>query len=274
MRADDFFVRLGQVRQSVNELDQVIDSVKRFEQQTQRSSSDAHTLVQSIEGLAAGIDTHYKQALKNISEVLKLLEILRTTVPPDPPIAAVAGPLPSIDEVRQNLTDFFRNEIKRMSAPLPSHTGCYAWRIDAIPPGHFMCARFRGSYVLMVMSRFESGTYYLYDPAGRSDSVREIAFKKEDWTPLPTVFPVKPLKRWEYSKGSRVLALRPIGDTGTTEFFPATVLLQPSDRSEEELRGYCLKFEDGKQIISEKFIVSFRDNWLAKDDTGEKSVVG
>jgi hypothetical protein len=265
MSVSDFFHLLQDVRHSVNTIDGTIESVKRLEQQAQQSPSEAQAKIQSIERVATIVDGQYDEAQQLIGSVLKLLEAMRTAVPSHSPAPFDAASLPSASEVQRNLLDFFRGDIKRMIAPIPNYAGCYARRIPNVAPGSFVCARLRNAYVLMVMWRSDGNAYDLYDPGDLSDGVKPVTLPKEDWTPLPTIITEKPLKRWEYSKNSPVLALRRSGDAWTTEFFQAVIAQQPCERPDEEPRGYRLRFEDGEQIVPEKFVAVYSEEWRRAD---------
>jgi FtsZ-binding cell division protein ZapB len=263
MSLERFFRLLRDVQKSIDAVDQTIDTIKGFEQHAYQSHSDAQSKIQSIERAAHALDDQYEQTQAVIGNALSLLETIRTARIAAPPASRVPSSdgLPSVPEVRQQLADFFTSEAKRKSAPLPKHAGCYAGFASKVAPGQFVCARLRHSYVLMVVWRSDGDDYFLYNPADLREGVRLIALPREEWTPLPTIIAEKPLKRWEHAKWNTVLSLRPDGDVWTTEFFQATVALQPCERPDETPRGYRLTFEDRDIIVPEKFVALFPDNW-------------
>jgi hypothetical protein len=91
------------------------------------------------------------------------------------------------------------------------------------------------------------------------------------WRPLATVISEKPRARSELAQKALVLALwNRTGMKGdwTTEFFWATVVRRPSERAEEEVRGYELDFGDfGRAerrnliVVPEQFVVAVPHGW-------------
>jgi hypothetical protein len=171
------------------------------------------------------------------------------------------------------LKTFFIGKIKTRGSPMPIYCGCYAWKVKNPHYGHFICARMNGSFLLMIVSSFEHQICSAFDPTNIADGIKLISLVEEDWTPLPTVIPDRPLGRWEHSKDAVVLSLW--NETGSddgwsTEFFTAKVVARPSDRAGESERGYLLNFcesvneRDAVRIVPEQFVVGFPNEWKKK----------
>jgi hypothetical protein len=119
----------------------------------------------------------------------------------------------------------------------------------------------------MIVVQFQNEICSVFDPTDVDGDIKVIDLRKDEWTPLPTVIPEKPLKRWEHAKESTVLSLWPSGDgEWTTEFYKATVKMQPCERPDNQERGYSLDFgDDSRAIVPEKFVVAFPDAWRAQE---------
>jgi hypothetical protein len=114
--------------------------------------------------------------------------------------------------------------------------------------------------MLMIVVKVDKEVCSAVDPTAGDIQVVELG--KNDWTPLTTVIPEKPQKRWEHANGAEVLSLNPSGKEWTTEFYRAKVRVQPCERPDDEERGYILDFGDGEKVsIPEKFVVYVPDPW-------------
>ncbi|OHT10211.1 hypothetical protein TRFO_20495 [Tritrichomonas foetus] len=176
--------------------------------------------------------------------------------------------LPSVKDVKENLKSFFIDKIKTKSSPIPTYCGCYAYKNRNIKEGSFICARIitdgKSHFYLYMTTKHENGFCEAFDPTADDleKEIKVVQFKDDDWTPLPTIIPERPIKRWEHTKSSTVLSLFPEAGEWTTEFYLAKVLAQPSERSDSDERGYELEFEDNSvHIVSEKFVVYYPPHW-------------
>lgn len=182
--------------------------------------------------------------------------------------------LPSPENVKSNLKRFFRSRNKTKIRPLPLYTGCYAHRNKAPQPGQYVCAKYHDAFILAAVAAFDGTTLTAYDPNDVDKGIQLITLPNDDWTPLPTIIPDRPLGRWEHTKDSHVLALYP-NETDkslwSTIFYKATVVLRPCDRqaTNPDERGYTLDFGDdqsGRQIIEpvpEQFVAILPENWAS-----------
>lgn len=125
----------------------------------------------------------------------------------------------------------------------------------------------------MIVVQFENDVCSVFDPTDVDDGIKLIHLKKDEWTPLPTVIPEKPLERWEHGKETTVLLLWPNGGECTTEFYRATVEQQPCERANDGERGHSLDFGDGSPVIVPgKFVVACPEIWKNQDPGPVESV--
>jgi hypothetical protein len=166
------------------------------------------------------------------------------------------------------MQEFFKGKLKKKTAPLPSNCGCYAFRTQNPLRDSFVCANINGEYLLMIVLQYENEIVTVYDPTDVDNGIKGIDLRKDQWTPLPTMLPEKPIKRWEHAKDCIVLSLWPNGDgQWTTEFYKAIVRKQPCERPETEERGYELEFEGNKTVaVPEAFVVTFPEEWKKKEE--------
>lgn len=171
--------------------------------------------------------------------------------------------IPSFSENQVIVNHFFHEYIKKVSMPYPLDCGCQAQNNKNPKKGAFICAKSNRHYILMIVLKFVNNICYAYDPAEHDINV--IQLKQNEWTPLPTTIPDQANPQYEYPKNSKVLALwTDTNDEWTTEFYNATVILNPSDRGGDKsvIRGYYLDFGEGnKQIVPEQFVVSHSEDW-------------
>jgi hypothetical protein len=262
MLKERFLRKLTEARGNIDSLAHSIKSMEAREVSIQQHPTDIQSKVGEVQRLHRTIDQQYLDTQQCIRDLLQLGETLltqsqATSTPSGRPS------LPSRDEVQAMMNTFFKGGIKKRIAPIPTYCGCYAWRNPVAHYGHFVCANLRNSYILMIVVQFENDVCSVFDPTDVDDGIKIIELKKDEWTPLPTVIPEKPLKRWEHAKESTVLSLWPNGEEWTTEFYKATVKLQPCERPDHEERGYLLDFESDVSpvIVPEKFVVAFPDGW-------------
>lgn len=165
-------------------------------------------------------------------------------------------------DVDKLMQEFFTAPIKTRPAPIPPNCGCYANKCKSPQRGHFICANQNDIFILMIVTHYENGIVTAIDPSDQS--LTQVRLANDDWTPLPLFIPEKPLRRWEFTKSTRVLSLYPNGSKWTTEFHKAVVKLCPCDRIEDEERGYLLDFGDDLILVPEKFVAFFPDSWQRK----------
>jgi hypothetical protein len=265
MLQERFVKALRETRINIDSLNHSLKSMESREASIQQPTTDIQSRMAEIQRLHRTIDQQYSETQQGIRDLLQLTEALLAQVqqPPAPP----GGPtFPTREDVQQMMNAFFKGGIKKRSAPIPTYCGCYAWKNHVVQSGHFVCANIRNSYILMIVVHFDNDVCSVFDPTDVDDGIKITDLKKDEWTPLPTVIPEKPLKRWEHGKETTVLSLWPNGEEWTTEFYKATVRLQPCERPDHEERGYSLDFGDGSTVIvPEKFVVAFPDNWKAQE---------
>jgi hypothetical protein len=257
-----FLRKLADARGHIESLSHSVKSMEAREVSIQQHATDIPSKITDIQRLHQTINQQYADTQQGIRDLLQLAEAMLT----QSQMASAPSGRPSTlsrDEVQGMMNSFFKGGIKKRSAPIPTYCGCYAWRNPIAHYGHFVCANLRNSYILMIVVQFENDVCSVFDPTDVDDGIKIIELKKDEWTPLPTVIPEKPLKRWEHAKDSTVLSLWPNGDEWTTEFYKATVRLQPCERPDHEERGYLLHFDSDvlPVIVPEKFVVAFPDTW-------------
>jgi hypothetical protein len=242
-----------------------IKSMDARELNIKQHTTDIQSRIAEIQRFHRTIEQQYAETQQDVRDLLQLTERLQTQA--QQPTTPSGGPsLPSREEVLAMMNSFFKGVIKKRNAPIPTYCGCYAWRNPVAQPGHFVCANLRNSYILMIVVQFENEICSVFDPTDVDDGIKIVELKKDEWTPLPTIIPEKPLKRWEHAKDSSVLSLWPNGDEWTTEFYKAVVRLQPCERPDNEERGYSLDFgDDSPVIVPEKFVVAFPESWKLQE---------
>jgi hypothetical protein len=240
----------------IAELNTTLRSFIRIEKQFRDPSHTANP--EDFQRQEASVLGHYEKSIKSVLNLLTSIE--RITGP-----APVLAHAPTPDEARAKLLAFLTN--KPALRPSPVHASSRGKK--GTRPGHFICARFRGTFCLMVVLGLQGEVCTAYDIA---DVTRATTLAGRMWVPLPTAIPEKPSARLEFTQGSTVLALW--NCTGrredwTTEFFVATVVSRPCDRVGEDLRGYRLDFRDvaavdGRKeiVVPEQFVVADSEGWL------------
>ncbi|KAK8889710.1 hypothetical protein M9Y10_034463 [Tritrichomonas musculus] len=211
----------------------------------------------------------FQDSIEAVQQMVNVLKVLRdefNTSPSD------ELQLPTTEKIKQMLRSFFKGSIKTKASPLPLYCGCYAYKLKDLKEGNFICARIISSdnkphYYLYIVAKYANDICEAYDPEKADTEMKLISLKEGEWTPLPTVIPERPLKRWEHSKDSEVLSLFQEDDEWTTEFYPAKVLVIPWQRQNEDIRGYELEFEgsSSKHIVPENFIVQYSKMWKEAD---------
>lgn len=212
----------------------------------------------------------FLDSISNVDQLISILENLRNEIIIEQSKSELQ--LPTTDKIRQMLKVFFEGSIKTRAAPIPTSCGCYAHRNKEMKEGNFICARIMASdnkphYYLYIVAKYANNICEAYDPEKADQEMNLISLKDEDWTPLPTFIPERPLKRWEFSKDTPVLSLFPELDYWTTEFYQAKVLVLPSQRQNADVRGYELEFEgsSSRHVVPEKFIVTYSKQWQEAD---------
>jgi hypothetical protein len=221
-----FVRKLAETRGIIDTLSYSLKSMEARELGIQQHTTDAQSKAAEIQRLYLTINQQYTDTQQSIRDLLQLTESLLSSAPIE---SSPVGPpvLPTPEDVQIMMNGFFKGDIKKRSAPMPIYCGCYAWRNPQAHPGHFVCGNCRNSYILMIVINFENEICSVFDPTDVDDGIKVVHLKKEEWTPLATVIPEKPIKRWEHPKDSTVLSLWPNGNEWTTEFYKATVKLQP-----------------------------------------------
>jgi hypothetical protein len=202
----------------------------------------------------------YEKSLKSISALLSSVEVLTGPAPSE-----VNGSAPSAQEAHVKLLTFFLTRPPNRPATFPANSrGKRGTR-----PGHFICARYRNAFCLMVVLSIQGEVCSAYDP---TDVSRVAKLDGKMWVPLTTTLPEKPAGRLEFSQGAHVLSMwNPTGgrEDWSTEFFAAMVIMRPCDRMTEELRGYVLDFGDmglaedkNRIVVPEQFVVADSEGWL------------
>ena len=259
---DDFYQKMNSLKGNIEQLDTYIKAIATHEQHFQPSRKDYQMkhIVEEIGKIHTLIIKQYDVSTACCRDLMQCVDTMindcRNNVKTE-----TDKHFPTSEEVAQMMQEFFKGKIKTKISPIPMYCGCYAFRNKTPKEGHFVCAHIDDSFTLMIVSQFEDGICSVFDPADNEITVRKL--KNDEWTPLPTIIPEKPIKRWEHAKDSTVLSLWPNQDgTWTTEFYKATVRLQPCERADCDERGYELDFGDNNiRIVPEKFVVTFPESW-------------
>lgn len=259
---------------SIETLNDLIKGVENNESSFRSNpiSSNADKLLRGVETM----ETNYEISLTNINQLIVLIDnMIKKSTPKDD---STITSLPSPESVNDMVKNFFMDKIKTRS-PVPPFAGCYSYRQKTPKPYSFVCGKYNDFFPLMLTISFDPKTDMLtvIDSTDvDSNGVKTIELKSlNDWTPLPSVIPDKPIGRWEYSKNSTVLSLykqSEAGDSWTNRFFKATVIKRPCDKAhDQEERGYILDFGDGiQQNVPEQFVVNYSESWSS---VGEKALL-
>ena len=259
----------SKLHEAISEMEVLNDCISSISTQEKRFLIEpSPVLGNQFQRLDDQINERYKTSLEKIETVIHLVNQMLTRETPN---GDSMMQLPSRNEVKSMLTTLFLGKIKTRKPPVPVHCGCYAWKSKEPHPGAFICAHYRNAYRLMIVMKWEKPICTAFDPeqiANGAEQVEQVELNLEEWTPLPTVFPSRPLGRWEHQRGAKVLALmvEPGMSSGwPCEFEKACVIDRPCDRASEsggndEDRGYRLDFNPGGppllKIISEQFVVN------------------
>lgn len=177
--------------------------------------------------------------------------------------------MPAREEAEELLEGYFKGKIEKRTSPIPNYSGCRAARILEAKGSHgrlrnhFICVRSGGAFLLRVLTQLEpDGSCTAFDPTSRDLKVE--TFPSREWTPLPIVIPEKPTKRWEHvpDKG-QVLTAKPIDGKWTTEFYIGVIRKRPSDRPNEDVRGYAVECDGETFVVPEMYVVEPPAEWLA-----------
>ncbi|OHT13554.1 hypothetical protein TRFO_03300 [Tritrichomonas foetus] len=261
---NEFIQKLNLLKVSIDQLDSDIKSIAAHELHFQPNKNDYQTkhVVEEIRKINTLIMKQYDISVNSAKDLSQCVDHMLSETKKEKPVAQ-EHQFPTKDEVSAMMQDFFKSKIKTRLSPIPMYCGCYAFRNKTPKEGHFVCAHIDGNFILMIVSHFEDGICSVFDPTDFDSEIKIIKLKNDEWTPLPTIIPERPIKRWEHAKDSTVLSLWPNQDgTWTTAFYKATVKLQPCDRADNEDRGYELDFGDNMvHVVPEKFIVTFPEGW-------------
>ena len=110
---------------------------------------------------------------------------------------------------------------------------------ERIPIDAFVASKLEADYVLCYIAGYSGDDYMICD--ADADDPKPIRKNKHELIQLPTSLPRVKSSKLEYSVGSTVLSLWPMGeDEWTSVFYPAIVSQIPSRRG----KWYNLKFEN------------------------------
>lgn len=262
---NEFIKKLNALKVSIDQLDNDIKAIAVHELHFQPNKNDYQTnhVVNEIKKFNGLIVKQYETSISNAKDLLQFVNHMLQEANKEKLVTSSEQQIPTKAAIAAIMHDFFTSKIKTKAPPTPVYCGCYAFRNKIPKEGHFVCARIDGSFILMIVAHYADGICSVYDPTDENNEIKIIKLKNEDWTPLPTIIPERPIKRWEHPKDSTVLSLWPTQDgSWTTVFYPATVKLQPCERAEAELRGYELDFGDNQlHIVPEKFVVTYPEQW-------------
>ncbi|EAY23229.1 hypothetical protein TVAG_185350 [Trichomonas vaginalis G3] len=168
--------------------------------------------------------------------------------------------LPQKFEVDALLFSFYFGKPKYVGSPIPTHCGCFAYKIKKLFPNMFICFKNNTNFMLMIIHNVNETSIDAYDPYDPNPTPQLVTLTSEQWTPLPVIIPMKPSKRWEFTRTEKVLALPHIEHSHI--FYPATVIYTPAD-AQSETRGYTLDIEGyGQQVIPEQYVIKIPPSWL------------
>ncbi|KAK8887244.1 hypothetical protein M9Y10_038282 [Tritrichomonas musculus] len=264
MNQNEFIKKLNILKLSIDQLDNDIKAIAVHELHFQPNKNDYQTkhVVNEIRKFNGLIVKQYEASINSAKDLIQYVGQMIQEANKEKPVSNEQK-IPTKAEITAIMHDFFTSKIKTKQSPMPVYCGCYAANYKVPKEGHFVCARIDGNFFLMIVLNYADGICSVYDPTDVESDIKIIQLKNDDWTPLPTIIPERPAKRWEHSKGSTVLSLWPIQDgSWTTAFYPATVKLQPCERADADVRGYELDFGDNQlHVVPEKFVVTFPEQW-------------
>jgi hypothetical protein len=253
---DNLLAKLRDTKSQLENLDDAFKALSRLQTQL----TDSQSNLDGLNRLRNAIDSGYHTTHHRLAELLQTIDAV-VGQEHHPSTPSVDSSAPTLEDAKSQLVRFFQEPIRKKNAPLPPYTGCRAFRnMKDVSQGAFICANHRDSFMLMIVVKVESDVCAAVDPT--AGDIQVVDLGKNDWTPLTTVIPEKPQKRWEHASGAEVLSLYPNGDEWTTEFYRAKVRVQPCERPDDEERGYLLDFGDGEKVsVPEKFVISVPDWW-------------
>jgi hypothetical protein len=245
----------------IGELNSNIQAIGRTESQlrTTPPGNIPASLADDFQRRDAILVTLYEKSIKLITTILASVEGLT-----GPATGDGLYQLPSPAEAREKLNQFFMTKpLMRLKLLPAASRGKRGTR-----PGHFICARFRQTFSLMIVASITPELCIAYDPTNVS---RVAQLDPQSLTPLPTVLPEKPKIQMEFTQKAQVLSLWNRSGKVTDwspEFFWATVVVRTSDREKEEIRGYLLDFGEvgapekrNQIVVPEQFIVAVPEGW-------------
>ena len=252
-----FLQRLGETWRNIEELNSLIRAIQlKIEQKNSQFNPN------DISRMRSEITERYDESISAVTELQRIVSSLLTAPQIERPLDA-GDDIPTKEMVQQWMSDFFKSELKKRSPPIPATCGCYSHKIVEPHYGDFVCARYKDSFILMIVLKCDkqTGVCSVFDPTDIENGVNVVDLPREDWIALATMIPDVPKRRWEYPGYAEVLSLWPNGDDWTTEFYKATVKRLPCERMDKTLRGYELNFEGEVRVVPEKFVVTFKDSW-------------
>jgi hypothetical protein len=209
----------------------------------------------------------YDSAHRILKELLPMVDNLLSQYAKEVTTGEMA--VPTHETIDPLIAALVSDDMYLKAAPMAAYSGCFAWRRTSFAFGLFICVRESAeSWNLMLwVSKANEDECLAVDLRNSGDALKMVCLKKKDWTPLSTIFPDKPSKRWEHAAGTTVLALWFEKGECTNEFAKATVLQSPYERT-DGLRAYKLRFQGGQELdVLEKFVVTIPDGWKDDDDT-------
>ena len=265
MQNRDLIQKINETIINVNDLNTNLQILSKKENNFYQNP--VPSLVDEIQNLEIKISDCYSSSINNVSTVISILDLLLTQNHTES--TGNSQTLPSKEEVINLMTNFFKGKIKTRPAPIPVNCGCYAHRQKNPNYGQFICVNQKTQFILMIVLHCENDICSAYDPTDIENGIHSIQLSSEQWTPLPTIIPERPLARWEHTRGSKVLSLWPNGSDWTTVFYLATVISRPCDQTDQDTelkgRGYELDFGDESiHTVPEQFIAYLPPNWNIK----------
>ncbi|EAY21641.1 hypothetical protein TVAG_014080 [Trichomonas vaginalis G3] len=258
--SSNLMTKLKETINYVTTLNQLVTQIKQIE--TDFYQNPGQGIAKECETYQGIIGQTYDKSIDSVNTTINAIEqILEQRSKSG---SRVETSMPTREELDGLLLNLFHGKPKTRHAPIPNYCGCYAYRSRTPSQNQFVCANINRQFLLMMVYKYENDTVYVIDPYTNSSNTDVIELKSDQWTPLPTIIPEKPIARWEHAKNAKVLALMPA--EGSRTFFPATVIARPydivSDGNPDQIRGYQLDFgDDDPRIIPEQFVVNFPENW-------------
>lgn len=272
---DQLYQRIKETFASIELLNDLIKGVENNETSFRSNPlpSNADKLLRGVEMM----ENNYGLTLTSVSQLIDTIDnmIKKSSSAND----SITTSLPSPESAKDMVKNFFMDKIKTRSPPMPNYSGCYAYKQKQPKPNSFVCAKYKDFFPLMITVSFDLQTQELTAIDTTDLDLNEVVPIQmnsiDDWTPLPTIIPDKPIGRWEHSKNSKVLSLYKQSDrddSWTNRFFKATVIKRPCDKAQDQgERGYLLDFGDGiQQNVPEQFVVYFADAW---NSVGENAIL-